>query len=334
MSFWFVFFMLLLFVPSLFVTSFATVTDFTTDKILYRTDDSIVLSGHVVYDPDIFSIIVQIITPSGNGMAHVDSVIPKNDGTFTKTINAGGPTWSENGPYTIKISYGGNLEKFITYEKTSNYVPPTNTQPTNTQPTNTSQNNDVDGSFVENPKMRFLGFPSLDISPQYYIDRYNNDSEFKSWFDLQFPLFSIDEVVGYPSTSIQNYFSLDNPPQYYIDRYNNEPAYKSWFDSQLPGKTIYHALGFFTYIPDWIKTYAKGWSTGEISDKEFIYGLDFMLQNKIIIISDLDDSSFVVDAIPSWFRNTAFWWSTDLISQQEFINSIKYLIQEDVILIE
>jgi hypothetical protein len=90
MSFWFVFFILLLFVPSLFVTSFATVTDFTTDKILYHTDDSIVLSGHVVYDPDIFSIIVQIITPSGNGISHVDSIIPKNDGTFTKTINAGG----------------------------------------------------------------------------------------------------------------------------------------------------------------------------------------------------------------------------------------------------
>jgi len=331
MNFWFVLFASLLFVPTLFATSFATVNDFTTDKILYHTDDSILLSGTVVYDPDLFSIIVQIITPSGNGMAHVDSIIPKNDGTFTKIINAGGPTWSEDGQYKIKISYGGNLEKLIGYEKTSNYVP---TRQNNTPLNDTPKNNVIDDSFMENPKMRILGFPSLDKSPQHYIDRYNNESEFKSWFDLQFPLYSIDEVVGYPPTVIQNYFSLDDSPQYYVDRYNDEPAYKSWFDSQLPGKTIYYALGFFTYIPDWIKTYAQNWATGEISDDEFIYGLNFMLQNKMIVISYSDNSSPVVDDLPSWFRNTAYWWATGLISQQEFINSIKYLIQEDVIVIE
>ncbi|MEX0863232.1 hypothetical protein [Nitrosopumilus sp.] len=340
---WFVFFTSLLLIPSVFVTSFATITDFTTDKTLYHTDDSIVLSGNVVYSPDLFSIIVQIVTPSGNGMAHVDSIIPKNDGTFTKIINVGGPTWSENGQYKIKVSYGGNLEKFISYEKTSDYIPPNSQQsstPINNVPksnipiNDTPQNNVIDSSFTENPKMLISGFPSLDQSPQYYIDRYNNEPEFKSWFDLQFSLYSIDEVVGYPPTIIQNYFSLDKSPQYYIDRYNNEPEYKSWFDSQLPGKTIYFALGFFTYVPDWIKTYAQNWAMGEITDEEFIYGLNFMLQNKIIVLSDLDDSSPMVDDLPSWFRNTAFWWSNDLISQQEFINSIKYLIQEDIIIIE
>ena len=333
MNTWFAFFTSLLFIPSMFAISFATVSDFTTDKTSYHTDDSIILSGNVVYDPDLFSIIVQIITPSGNGMAHVDSIIPKKDGTFTKIINVGGPTWSENGQYKIKISYGGNLEKSISYEKTSDYIPPVSQQ-SNTQIDNPSQNNVIDNSFMENPKMLILGFPSLNESPQYYIDRYNNEPEFKSWFDLQFPLYSIDEVVGYPPTLIQNYFSLNESPQYYIDRYNNEPEYKSWFDSQLPGKTIYFALGFFTYVPDWIKTYAQNWAMGEITDNEFIYGLNFMLQNKIIVLSDLDDASPVIDDLPSWFRNTAFWWSNDLISQQEFINSIKYLIQEDIIIIE
>jgi len=286
MNTWFVFFTSLLFIPSLFVVSFATVNDFTTDKTSYHTDDSIVLSGNVVYDPELFSIIVQIITPSGNGMAHVDSIIPKNDGTFTKIINVGGPTWSENGQYKIKVSYGGNLEKFISYEKTSDYIPP-RSQQSNAPIDNPSKNNVIDNSFMANPKMLILGFPSLGESPQYYIDRYNN-----------------------------------------------EPEFKSWFDSQLPGKTIYFALGFFTSVPDWIKTYAQNWAMGDIPDEEFIYGLNFMLQNKIIVFSDLDDSSPVIDDLPSWFRNTAFWWSNDLISQQEFINSIKYLIQEDIIIIE
>ncbi|MFB5624388.1 MAG: hypothetical protein ACE5RP_05690, partial [Nitrosopumilus sp.] len=123
--------------PSFFVTSFASIDDFTTDKTLYNTDDSIVISGSVDYDPDLFSIIVQIITPDKSGLAHVDSIIPNNDGTFTKIINAGGPTWSENGYYTIKLSYGGNLEKSIEYQKSSEYVPPTSTPSTSTPSTST-----------------------------------------------------------------------------------------------------------------------------------------------------------------------------------------------------
>jgi len=280
---------LLLLVPSGSFLAFATVGDFITDKTLYHANDSLVISGKVDYDPTRLLIILQIITPSGSGLAHVDSIAPKSDGTFSKTIHVGGPTWSENGKYMIKISYGGNLEKSIDYEKTT--IP----QPENSKSSSLELNPSdkisaparSDSVFTENPKMRILGFPSLDKSPQYYIDRYNN-----------------------------------------------EPDYKSWFDSQFQEDTIYDVLGFSTYIPDWIKTYARNWATGEISDQEFMIGLDFMLQNKIIVISNFNYEHSSIGDVPSWFRNTAHWWSNDLISQQEFVNSIKYLILEDIILIE
>ena len=110
---------LLMSVPSCFLTAFATVGSFTTDKTLYHDGDSLVISGNVDYDPSRFSIILQIITPSGSGLAHVDSIIPKNNGSFSKTVHVGGPTWSEDGKYTIKLSYGGNLEKYIEYAKTT-----------------------------------------------------------------------------------------------------------------------------------------------------------------------------------------------------------------------
>ena len=341
MSSFFAFFLLLLLTSSGSFLAFATVNDFTTDKTLYHTNDSLTISGNVDYDPTLFSIILQIMTPSGNGLAHVDSITPKNDGTFSKTIHVGGPTWYEDGRYTIKISYGGNLEKYIDYEKISDYVPDSSSSSSsssnyvsNSADTISLSSKNPNITFSENPKMRILGFPSLDKSPQYYIDRYQNEPDYKSWFDSQFASYTIDEVVGYSSTHVQNFPSFDKSPQYYIDRYQNEPDYKSWFDSQFPDKTIYSILGFSTYIPDWIKTYAQNWATGEISDNEFMIGLDFMLQNKIIVISDFNYSHSSMDDIPSWFRNTAHWWATDLISQQEFINSIKYLIQEDIILID
>ena len=277
------FLLLLLMLPIFLIPSFATVNDFTTDKTLYRTDDDIVISGNVDYDPEFPPIIIQIITPSGTGLAHIDSVIPNFDGSFTKIINAGGPTWSENGKYTIKISYVGNLEKSVEYEKSSEYVSPTTPS---TMPKTTPNINDGH-SFIENPKMRILGFPAFDKSPQYYIDRYNDES-----------------------------------------------TYKSWFDSQIAEKTIYDVLGFYTYIPDWIKFYAQNWAIGGISDTEFMSGLNFMIQNKIIVLPNLDNNSLSTGDVPSWFRNTALWWSSDLISQQEFINSIKYLIREDIISIE
>jgi hypothetical protein len=329
--------------PSFFVVSFASINDFTTDKTLYNTDDSIIISGNVDNNPDLFSIILQIITPGGSGLAHVDSIIPNNDGSFTKTINAGGPTWPENGYYTIKLSYGGNLEKSIEYQKSSEYVPPTSTPSTSTPSTSTPSTStpststpsaEIDDLFIVNPKMIIFGFPALDKSPQHYIDRYNNEPSYKSWFDNQFSFYDLEQVVGYQLTHIENFPALDKSPQHYIDRYNNEPSYKSWFDNQFPGKTIYSVLGFSTYIPDWIKDYARNWATGEISDNEFMIGLDFMIQNKIIVISGIDSTSFSAEDVPSWFRNTSHWWSAGLISQQEFINSIKYLIQEDIILIE
>ncbi|MDH3488821.1 MAG: hypothetical protein OEL56_00075 [Nitrosopumilus sp.] len=80
---------LLLSIPSGSLFAFASVNDFTTDKTLYRTDDPLVISGNVDYDPARLSIILQIITPSGTGLAHVDSIVPKNNGDFSKTINVG-----------------------------------------------------------------------------------------------------------------------------------------------------------------------------------------------------------------------------------------------------
>ena len=254
---------------------FGSVQNFSTDKSLYHNGDTLKISGTVNYDATIPSVILQIITPSGDGLAGIANVLPKSDGFFSTTFHVGGPTWSEYGIYTIKISYGGNLEKTFSYQKSS----------VNLDDASVDITDNPNKSFIENPKMQIPGFPSLDHSPQYYIDRYNN-----------------------------------------------EPSYKSWFDSQFPEQSIYDILGFSTYIPDWIKTYAELWAIGDMSDSEFILGLDFMLEHHIIVIPNLQYSEEnSVSSIPNWIRNNANWWANDLISQQEFVNSLEYLIEEQII---
>jgi hypothetical protein len=304
---------------------FGSVQNFSTDKLTYHDGDTLNISGTVNYDSTIPSVILQIITPGGTGLAGIGTALPKSDGSFSFIFHVGGPTWSDDGTYTIKVSYGGNTEKTISYQKSS-----VNSE--NDTPIDVDNSNEL---FAENPKMRIPGFPSLTISPQYYIDRYNNEPSYKSWFDSQFPDYMIQDVVGYKPTHLQNFPSLTMSPQYYIDRYNNEPSYKSWFDSQFPEQSLYDILGFSTYIPDWIKTYAELWATGDVSDSEFITGLDFMLDHRIIVIPNLHYSEQnSVSNVPNWIRNNADWWANDLISQQEFVNSLKYLIEEQIIEIE
>jgi hypothetical protein len=309
-------------------------------------NETIFISGRVDYDPEIPSVIIQIIIPDKTGLAGIANVYPKTDGSFSTSIKTGGPTWFSEGLYTIKVSYGGNFEKTIDYRKSSDSVDESTKgelpgeiikKPIEDNQDNESNNisndhPDIKETYRENPKLRIPGFPLLDKSPKYYIDRYNSEINYRLWFESQFPEYSIHDVVGFKSTHIANFPSIDNSPQYYINRYENESDYREWFDSQFPNRTIYDVLGFSTVIPDWIKTYANLWSIGDISDSEFLIGLDFMLKNKIIVIPNLLYSEKAsVSSIPDWLRNTAMWWSDDLITQHEFINSLKFLIIEEII---
>jgi len=58
-----------------------------------------------------------------------------------------------------------------------------------------------------------------------------------------------------------------------------------------------------------------------------------MLENNIIMISNISSGNVSGDKIPDWIRNNAYWWSHNLISEDEFVNSLKFLIQEGIIVI-
>ena len=126
-------------------------------------------------------------------------------------------------------------------------------------------------------------------------------------------------------------------PQSYVDRYYNEINYKEWFDTYYSQySSIYEAVGLEepVFMPDWIRNNAGWWATGSIPDSTFVTGIEFMLENNIIVISNIPSSENISnDEIPEWIRNNADWWSQEKISDDEFVNSLKYLIQEGIIVI-
>ncbi len=330
-----------LLVPFAFPVVFGTVDDFTTGKSIYHKDDSLSISGTVSYDPQIPFVTIQIYTPGYSNFAYFWTLPVNSDGSFSHSLIAGGPTWPSDGTYPIKITYGGSMEQSIEYQEITTPKPTPTPEPTPTPtpeptPTPTPKPTPEPASDFTTLKLQILDFPSLDKSPQYYIDRYNAESDYKSWFDSQFPTNSIDDVVGYKTTHVANFPSLDKSPQYYIDRYNAESDYKSWFDSQFPNSSIYNILGYEdpVMMPSWIKTDAELWATGDIATSDFTAGIEFMLDNNIIMISDVSAKTSSDNEIPSWVRNTAHWWSQDLISEDEFVNSLKFLLQEGLIVID
>jgi len=73
-------------------------------------------------------------------------------------------------------------------------------------------------------------------------------------------------------------------PQSYIDRYNNEVSYKEWFDENYPDYTIEEAVGIPEPIPGWIKNNAKWWADGQISEDDFVGGIEWLVEQGIIKI--------------------------------------------------
>ena len=89
-------------------------------------------------------------------------------------------------------------------------------------------------------------FPAPGKDLKYYQDRYDNEPNYKDWFDRNFPGQTVREVlvpqVGDKETIIPGFPDSEKDLQHYLDRYDNEPNYKDWFDRNFPGQTVREAV--------------------------------------------------------------------------------------------
>jgi len=87
-------------------------------------------------------------------------------------------------------------------------------------------------------------------------------------------------------------------------------------------------------IPDWIRSNAGWWATGQIQDSDFISGIQFLINARIIDIPDLPQRTSEVEkenVLPDWIRSNAGWWANGMISDNDFITGIKYLVGQGII---
>jgi len=94
-------------------------------------------------------------------------------------------------------------------------------------------------------------------------------------------------------------------------------------------------------IPGWVKNVADWWANGEISENEFLAGIEYLINNNIILLDFIPcsiktESQTISSAklVPDWVKNNAKWWSEDLIEDTDFVNGIEYLIKKQIISID
>jgi len=94
-------------------------------------------------------------------------------------------------------------------------------------------------------------------------------------------------------------------------------------------------------IPGWIKNVADWWASGDISENEFLTGIEYMINNNIISLPSISCNEKIesqttssAEMIPDWIKNNASWWSDNLIDDIDFINGLQYLIKHKIIKID
>ena len=84
-------------------------------------------------------------------------------------------------------------------------------------------------------------------------------------------------------------------------------------------------------IPDWIRNNAKWWANEQIDDKTFVQGIEHLIKNNVIIISETQKGDSKSQEIPSWIRNNAKWWANEQIDDKTFVQGLEFLIQHGII---
>lgn len=80
-------------------------------------------------------------------------------------------------------------------------------------------------------------------------------------------------------------------------------------------------------IPSWIKNNAAWWAEGTISEGEFLNGIQYLIKEDVLLVTQTQATSEKASTVPDWVKNNAAWWAEGVITDDEFLNGIQHLIK-------
>jgi len=162
-------------------------------------------------------------------------------------------------------------------------------------------------------------------------------------------------IRGYNSYPLETYANFEFPPisgnEKFIVTLNDEPVnfiqsvdeMGFWHVAYNVGPTsqdVVKISGFekglppeLPKIPQWIKLSGEWWVTDQISDSEFLEGVDFLFEKEIIFVPSREVISQTNWKIPSWYKTPVGWWTEDKISDDDLLYAIENLVERGIIII-
>jgi len=88
-----------------------------------------------------------------------------------------------------------------------------------------------------------------------------------------------------------------------------------------------------TSIPGWIKNNAGWWADGQIDEKSFVSGIQWLISNGIMTIPPTVQGAGSDNGIPAWIKNNAGWWADGQIDDSSFVSGLQWLISNGIMTI-
>ena len=90
---------------------------------------------------------------------------------------------------------------------------------------------------------------------------------------------------------------------------------------------LHDASATYVQIPSWVRNNAKWWAENQISDSDFVSGIQYLIQQHIVMIPSVSsESNPSLTQIPYWIKSNAGLWAESKISDGDFIKAVQYLI--------
>jgi len=134
----------------------------------------------------------------------------------------------------------------------------------------------------------------------------------------------------YDENSVKGEYRIEGV---YLDHtLNFKPVTYQIVDENYQSSVLQNIVETPKAIPAWVKNTAKWWSEDLVDDESFVNGIEYLVQNKIISIPNLEvKTTKTTSDVPDWIKSTAGWWANGEISEDEFLKGLEYLIQQGII---
>ena len=110
-----------------------------------------------------------------------------------------------------------------------------------------------------------------------------------------------------------------------------EPVVEEWFKKMANSTQTTQVTEEVADIPFWIRNSAGWWAEGQLSDSDFVSGIQWLIENRIIDIPYTESSTETISSeIPDWIKNNAGWWANGKIPDSAFVSGLQWLISNGI----